>query len=88
MLVGRFGDSDDQSPIVKYWDPNLCSDPNLCARIHEKLKEPNKYHGFISYLLSGDDPLEESIEEDLLDVSPSKLGVREFRNSVCVDLDF
>ena len=89
VLHGFWNDTDDYPAIVKYWDPDLCLDPDLGARIAEKLKKPRKNRGFVHYLLSGNDAGEEDIDEAFLARTPEELGVRAFaKKIVSVDLDF
>jgi hypothetical protein len=88
VLTGRFGDSDDADPLVKYWDPDLCASPALRDMIAKELRTPEEAHALIAYLLTGeaDAGIIADDSTSLAAVSPTDLGVRDFPKTVSIDV--
>jgi len=86
VLTGRYSDTDDCAPLVKYWNPACCANTDLRKRIADQVSRGME-DWLLYYLLTGENP-DEMVGLDFLEYSPTELGVCEFPRVICCDLDF
>ena len=85
VLTGRFGQSDGEEPLVKYWDPERCSKKSVRKLLAKELKEPSRE--LLAFLLTGED-IDDVIDPLLSECPYHELGVCKFERVRDCDIDF